>query len=59
MAPAYDVPSPGFAPAGHYDLIAGSYYANLWPGAEGMRLSGGTKLESQWSPDVLAGTGAR
>ena len=26
--------------AGHYDLIAGTYYMNIWPGVGGVKLSG-------------------
>ncbi len=59
MAPAYDAPSPSFSPSGHYDLVTGSYYVNLWPGTDGIRLSAGGKSENAWSPDVLAGTGVR
>jgi hypothetical protein len=55
----YDVPAPSNMAAGHYDLITGSYYINLWPGAGGMKVSDTLTPDSQWTPDSLAGAGIR
>ncbi|RJF91873.1 DUF1329 domain-containing protein [Noviherbaspirillum saxi] len=55
----YDVPAPSNMTAGHYDLIAGSYYLNTWPGAGGMRIGDMLQPASSWSPDNLAGKGIR
>jgi hypothetical protein len=35
----YDALSPNNTSSGHYDLIAGSYYINQWPGAPASRCS--------------------
>jgi hypothetical protein len=45
--------------AGHYDLIAGTYYVNIWPGATGAKLSNTLEPDSQWTGDSLAGQGVR
>lgn len=44
---------------GHYDLIAGSYYINIWPGKGGVRYLNEGLSASAWSPDSLAGSGVR
>src|SRR5262245_22768982 len=55
----YDVPAPTTMASGHYDLIAGTYYINVWPGAAGMKVSDTPTPEAQWTPDSLAGAGVR
>lgn len=59
LTQSYDVPSPTTITAGHYDLIAGTYYINLWPGAGGVMVSDTRLPESEWTPDALAGSGVR
>lgn len=44
---------------GHYDLISGSYYINLWPGKGGVRNLNEGLSATSWSPDSLAGAGIR
>lgn len=58
MSPAYDVQVP-YAVAGHYDLVAGSYYINLWPGKNGVKYFDTLKPDSFWTPDSLAAQGVR
>lgn len=55
----YDVPAPISMTSGHYDLISGSYYMNVWPGAHGLKVSGALTPDSQWTADSLAGAGVR
>ncbi|MDD2058497.1 DUF1329 domain-containing protein [Pseudomonas sp. GD03860] len=45
--------------AGHYDLIGGNYYINLWPGRDGLRIAAEHQPDNFWSPDSLAGSGIR
>jgi hypothetical protein len=59
LAQNYDVPAPNSTASGHYDLISGSYYINLWPGANGLKVSNTLTPESQWTADSLAGAGVR
>lgn len=59
MAPSYDVPAPFADPFLHYDLIAGGYALNGWPGADGYLKLGECRPEKEWSPDALAGAGLR
>lgn len=44
---------------GHYDLIAGAYNINFWPGAHGVKVSNRMESDSFWSPDNLAASGVR
>ncbi|MFK0087324.1 DUF1329 domain-containing protein [Pseudomonas sp. NPDC090755] len=44
---------------GHYDLIAGSYYVNFWPGKNGVGYADEGLPASFWAPDALAGSGIR
>lgn len=44
---------------GHYDLMASSYYINLWPGKSGVRYMKEALPATAWSPDSLAGAGIR
>ncbi|MNJ26052.1 hypothetical protein D3C77_205170 [compost metagenome] len=56
---SYDVSAFSSWTAGHYDLIGGSYYINLWPGSSGLRIAAEHQPENFWSPDSLAGSGIR
>jgi len=56
---SYDVPAPISIPSGHYDLIGGGYYINVWPGASGMKVSDTLSPDSQWTADSLAAAGVR
>ena len=56
---SYDVPAPISIPSGHYDLIGGGYYINVWPGASGMKVSDTLTPDSQWTADSLAAAGVR
>jgi hypothetical protein len=58
LTPAYDSLVPTGC-VGHYDLIGGTYYINVWPGAGGVKFSDSTQPESTWSPDSLAASGVR
>ncbi|AMO24123.1 DUF1329 domain-containing protein [Ramlibacter solisilvae] len=55
----YDAAVPNNFASGHYDLIAGTYYINQWPGASGIKVSEGLQQDSQWTPDSLAAQGIR
>jgi len=59
MAPSYDVPAPFADPFLHYDLAAGVYAINGWPGASGWLRHGECRGENEWAPDALAGAGIR
>jgi hypothetical protein len=59
MAPSYDVPAPWPDPFLHYDLAAGSYAINGWPGAAGFLRHVPCPSENEWSPDALASEGVR
>ncbi|WP_433771637.1 DUF1329 domain-containing protein [Pseudomonas putida] len=45
--------------AGHYDLIAGTYYINVWPGKAGVQVMDKLSPDNGWSSDSLAGAGVR
>lgn len=55
---AYDANTP-ISTAGHYDLIAGSYYINIWPGAGGVKIMSELQSDAVWTPESLAGQGVR
>jgi hypothetical protein len=50
---------PSNVASGHYDLIAGSYYINQWPGRNGMKVNDAVQSDSLWTPDALAAQGVR
>jgi len=54
----YDVLAP-ITSSGHYDLIAGTYYMNLWPSVHGAKFSDTLQSDSMWTADALAGAGVR
>ncbi|RJG15606.1 DUF1329 domain-containing protein [Massilia cavernae] len=56
---SYDVSANNNSPSGHYDLISGSYYINMWPGTSGIKYSESMRPDTFWSPDGLAGSGVR
>ncbi len=56
---SYDVDTFSSWTAGHYDLIGGNYYINLWPGKSGLRIVAEHQPDNFWSPDSLAGSGIR
>ncbi|MNG16927.1 hypothetical protein D3C76_746690 [compost metagenome] len=45
--------------AGHYDLIAGTYYINVWPGKAGVQVMDKLSPDNGWTSDSLAGAGVR
>jgi hypothetical protein len=45
--------------SGHYDLIAGTYYINTWPGSYGVKVNDAMQADSLWTPDALAAQGVR
>ncbi|MBB3178490.1 DUF1329 domain-containing protein [Variovorax sp. Sphag1AA] len=55
---AYDANAP-ISTAGHYDLISGSYYINIWPGTGGVKFMSALQPDGAWTPDSLAGQGVR
>lgn len=55
----YDAASVNTMAAGHYDLISGSYYINVWAGANGIKVSDKVRPDSTWTPDNLAAQGIR
>jgi len=55
---AYDAGTP-ISTAGHYDLISGSYYINIWPGAGGVKIMNELQTDAVWTPESLAGQGVR
>ncbi|RJF95718.1 DUF1329 domain-containing protein [Noviherbaspirillum saxi] len=59
IAPAYEVSAPISSANGHYDLIAGTYYINMWPGVGGVKISDTRMPDSAWTPDSMAGSGVR
>ncbi|RJF98547.1 DUF1329 domain-containing protein [Noviherbaspirillum saxi] len=59
MTQSYDVPTPTHFTSGHYDVIAGSYYVNQWPGSNGIKIGGKPMADSFWTPESLAGSGIR
>jgi uncharacterized protein DUF1329 len=56
---AYDVSVPVSITAGHYDLMAGGYYINLWPGSSGIRFPDTLLPDTSWTSESLAGHGVR
>ncbi len=58
LAPLYDAQT-SQATAGHYDLVGGSYYISMWPGAQGVKPLNALKPDTLWTPDTLAGRGVR
>ncbi|MBO9648115.1 MAG: DUF1329 domain-containing protein [Variovorax sp.] len=59
LTQSYDMPVPTTTTAGHYDLIAGTYYMNIWPGTNGVKLSDTHLPDSSWTGDSLASQGVR
>ncbi len=59
LTQSYDVPVPTSLTDGHYDLIAGTYYMNVWPGSSGVKISESYKPDSDWTPDSLSTEGVR
>ncbi|MES2264645.1 MAG: DUF1329 domain-containing protein [Pseudomonadota bacterium] len=59
LTQSYDASIPTTHTTGHYDLIAGTYYINLWPGANGVKLLDTRQPDSAWTADSLAGAGVR
>jgi len=59
LTQSYDVPVPTTTTAGHYDVIAGTYYVNLWPGAGGVKVSEKPTADATWSGDAMAAKGVR
>ncbi len=55
----YDAASVSAMASGHYDLIAGSYYINLWAGAGGLKVTDTVLPDSSWTADNLAAQGVR
>jgi hypothetical protein len=56
---SYDLPVPSSVTEGHYDLIAGSYYINAWPGPGGIKVTETVTPDSEWAPDSIAAQGIR
>jgi Protein of unknown function (DUF1329) len=59
LTQSYDVPVPTTVTSGQYDLIAGTYYMNIWPGASGIKISETYLPDAYWTGDSLAGQGVR
>ena len=59
MAPSYDAAIPSAHAYGHYDVIAGTYYINMWPGVAGAKYPEVLSSDSAWTPEALAGSGIR
>lgn len=55
----YDADAINTTTSGHYDLIAGTYYINIWPSTGGVVVSDNMTSDSRWTPDSLAGSGVR
>lgn len=55
----YDAASISTMASGHYDLISGGYYINVWAGANGIKVSDKVLPNSAWTPDNLAAQGVR
>lgn len=55
----YESAVPSNAVSGHYDLIAGTYYINQWPGANGIKVLNTLQSDSMWTSDALASQGVR
>jgi hypothetical protein len=59
LTQSYDATVNNNSPSGHYDLIAGTYYINMWPSTNGIRYSETMQPDSFWTPESLAGSGVR
>ena len=59
LTQSYDMPVPTTTTAGHYDVIARTYYVNLWPGTGGVKLSDKPSADAAWSSDAMAAQGVR
>ncbi len=59
VSPTYDALTANGVTTGHYDLIGGTYYVNVWPGVGGMKVLDKPQSDVMWSPDSLAGQGVR
>ncbi|MNJ22405.1 hypothetical protein D3C77_167760 [compost metagenome] len=59
MTQMYDVGAINNSPGGHYDLIAGTYYINVWPGKGGVKVMDKLSPDNGWTSDSLAGAGVR
>ena len=59
MAPSYDAAIPSAHAYGHYDVIAGTYYINMWPVVAGAKYPEVLSSDSAWTPEALAGSGIR
>ncbi|MDM0047422.1 DUF1329 domain-containing protein [Variovorax sp. J22R115] len=55
----YDRTAPNSMTSGHYDLLAGTYYVNLWPGTSGVKVTDSAQPDSEWTADSLASQGVR
>ncbi|MEJ8822619.1 DUF1329 domain-containing protein [Variovorax humicola] len=55
----YDRMAPNNMTSGHYDLLAGTYYVNLWPGTAGVKVLDSGASDSEWTADSLAAQGVR
>ena len=55
----YDRTAPNSMTSGHYDLLAGTYYVNLWPGTSGVKVTDSAQPDSDWTADSLASQGVR
>jgi hypothetical protein len=56
MTQAYDANAVCIATTGHYDIIAGTYYINVWPGTNGVKI-GKVQTDSFGAPDNRAAAG--
>jgi len=59
LSQSYDALVPTTMTAGQYDLVAGTYYMNLWPGSSGVKFSNTRLPDAYWTGDSLAGQGVR
>ncbi|RJF91881.1 DUF1329 domain-containing protein [Noviherbaspirillum saxi] len=59
LTQSYDMLASTATMVGHFDLIAGTYYINLWPGSGGVKIADERQPDSAWSPEGLAGAGVR
>ncbi len=59
LTQSYDIPTPTTFTTGHYDLIAGTYYINIWPSIYGIKITETRQPDTYWTGDSLAGQGVR
>jgi len=59
LTQSYDMAVPTTTTSGHYDVIAGTYYVNMWPGSGGVKLSEKGSADAGWSSDAMAAQGVR